>query len=403
MECEINKKLDEISNIVLENISVESLDYGLFTGKSGLILFLYYYASLMKSEEYKLYADDCLENIFLDLNQQESFEINLCEGVVGVYSMLCHLEQFGLISDSFVEYNTDFDELVYDRCIQYFEIRNFDYLYGAAGLLFYLVQRFELSREKKYLAMINNITHLIYLNLQRDSTWFEYFHKINGNINMGIAHGITSLLLIYNKILKLNDVMMFESSFILSTISSYYMRFLSHKNGNSYFPDIYNTRELSTLNYDTRLAWCYGDLGCLKAILDYSLLSSNYKLRIDIIKKLKEEAVFRKDLNLNMIIDAGLCHGSSGVANYFQSLFCAYKCKEFREAAEYWYRITLDFSKYENGYAGYCEAAKFNNEIYYKKSLDFIGGISGIGLSFISYISPKYSTWNDYLLFNTIA
>lgn len=403
MKSKINKKLDEIFHKVLDSISVKSLDYGLFTGKSGLILFLYYYAALTKSDKYKLCANDCLENIFLDLNQRDSLEINICEGVVGVYSMLCHLEQFEIVSNTLVEYDSEFDDFVYDRCIQYFERRNFDYLYGASGLLFYLVQRYELSREIKYLSMINNITHLIYLNLQRNFAWFEYFHNISGNINLGIAHGLTSLFLIYTKIINWSDEMKFEYSFVLSSISSYYMRFLDQKNGNSYFPDIYNIYENSNWTYDTRLAWCYGDLGCLKAILNYSLINSDSKLFGNVIKILKEEAISRRDLNRNMIIDAGLCHGSSGIANYFQSLFYAYKCREFKEAAQYWYSITLDFSKYEHGYAGYCEAAKFNGEIYYKKTLDFIGGISGIGLSFISYISPKYSTWNDYLLFNTIV
>lgn len=398
MEKDICHKIDEIANILRDRDILKNTNYGLFTGKSGIVLFLYYYSSLKHSNVIKKSANRLVEEIFEEINQLDRLDLNICEGICGFYLSLCHLEKFKFITDDYIEYDTNFDNFVYESCLKYFDKRNIDYLYGGTGLLYYLFNRYELSLDSIYTKNINDIIHLLHTNILKDKKWFAYFQLTEGRINFGIAHGITSLFLILSKIYNLKEVNHLELSNILSHLSLYYLEFINSKNNYSYFPDDYIIGKPHDTPIDSRLAWCYGDLGCLIALLNYASITKNNNLKNKVLNILRDEAIKRKDLDKNFIRDAGICHGSSGVANIFQTLYNKYHYPEFINAASYWFQITLDFAKFPTGYAGYCEGASIDEVIYYKNSIDFIGGITGIGLSLMSYISPRYSNWNFILL-----
>lgn len=93
------------------------------------------------------------------------------------------------------------------------------------------------------------------------------------------------------------------------------------------------------------------------------------------------------------MIGAGFCHGYVGVAHIFNRVYQLTKIVKFKDAASFWYKETLSFAKFNNGYAGYMT---YKNG--WQLELGLIQGFAGIGLSLISVTSSQASKWDECLL-----
>lgn len=110
------------------------------------------------------------------------------------------------------------------------------------------------------------------------------------------------------------------------------------------------------------------------------------------IEILRYAAQYRRDKKENLVLDAGLCHGSAGIAIIFYRMWWNTHLKEFKSACDYWIQETLQFSKFEKGLAGYLSLAN-NNELYQDWSL--LEGISGIGLVLMCYFNNIEPDWDQ--------
>lgn len=121
-------------------------DTSLSSGRSGIVLFAYYYADIMKDSDYGKFADDLLETVIK--NVSESMDAFYETGISGIGRLLIHLS-----SNNFVELEGDdvfenFDESLsqYLRCecgqrhrfmqmtgpAVYFHERNYNYFDNSA-------------------------------------------------------------------------------------------------------------------------------------------------------------------------------------------------------------------------------------------------------------------------------
>ena len=105
----------------------------------------------------------------------------------------------------------------------------------------------------------------------------------------------------------------------------------------------------------------------------------------------------RRDLKENFVLDAGLCHGTAGIAHIFNRMFINTGVTDFKEASDYWFEETLKMATFEDGLAGYKvwrtkEMGGWTNEY------GFLEGIAGIGLAMISTISNINPDWDECLL-----
>jgi len=75
-------------------------------------------------------------------------------------------------------------------------------------------------------------------------------------------------------------------------------------------------------------------------------------------------------------------------------MFFQTQCDEFKESVSYWIKQTLNFSRFEDGLAGY--------KSWMKDALvcddSFLTGISGIGLVLLSHIDTNQHDWDEMLL-----
>jgi lantibiotic modifying enzyme len=164
--------------------------------------------------------------------------------------------------------------------------------------------------------------------------------------------------------------------------------------GDSMFPSVIDLFNKSNNLSDSRLAWCYGDLGIAYSILYYYRASRDitYKdIALEIIKH-----CINRDKNTG-VNDKCFCHGTSGLFYIYYKLYSIFDIKIFEKAYKYWLNLTLE--NYRN--ISSFETCALNIELKKKEymlDLGLIEGITGIGLSLISYLDTKENDWEDFFM-----
>jgi lantibiotic modifying enzyme len=146
-----------------------------------------------------------------------------------------------------------------------------------------------------------------------------------------------------------------------------------------------------------RFAWCYGDPGVIVALYGAALGVENDSLRATAL----ELALWASDLSHPHpdVIDAGLCHGSAGVAHIFNRLYQATGEEQLANAARYWFGRTLELRTPGVGIAGYRSfGSRFDAPRQWVDDGSFLTGVSGTALALLASISNVEPLWDRVLL-----
>lgn len=399
----LDAKLHDIAESTLENWRKLDPNCGVFSGRSGVVLFLMYYYQYCRDERYKHCAYHILNDSFDALNKINKMSLFLADGVSGLYSTLFHLLENNIIKSDLFEYDDCFDKIIYKRIINELKLRNYDYFYGSSGLLFFLFQRLKSERNNETLTRyINETINELDKYIEENKYYLSYHNQNNGTINFGTPHGITSWILVMSKIEE-EFPKKFEAITLMEKIISPMFCCLEKRYGYSYFPDtmdIIISTGIKIADFNSRLAWCYGDLLCGIALGRYGYITENEEIKQK-SKTIISDCAKRFNLKQNHIRDAGICHGTAGLVTVFNNInrkMSFLNQPDVSETITYWMRHTLNFSKYKHGYAGYCNATFVGNRYKPEPRLDFLSGISGIGLSMIGFINKDLSSWDELLL-----
>jgi len=148
---------------------------------------------------------------------------------------------------------------------------------------------------------------------------------------------------------------------------------------------------------DSRLAWCYGDLGIGAALYQAGVLADNPKWKAEALKVLKHSAS-RRDLEVNSVFDASVCHGAAGVAHIFNRMFQYTREEEFKDATLYWLKQTMDFALFDDGIAGFKVWHGREADGKWVNDLNMLSGVAGVGLVLLSAVSDIEPGWDQCLL-----
>lgn len=398
-EC-ISNKINEIFLSLKERIDYIK-NFNFYMGKSGMFLFLILYQTLQK----KSISDIKIHDIVSSLIDQAS-KCTITNSIDFTYyaelSWFIHfLSEKGLI-DIDSDYFSEINDSLYEGMSLLLERNEYGCINGAISIALYFYYRY-LAGDESLKTYLNSFVDQLMKNRIENEDSIKWINTIDygtfeQGYNLGIAHGHPGILLFFIKLYaadiktdSIPNAMIKIANFLLHQKHS----LDTHK---SFFYDVCS--EKSTSGRDTRLGWCYGDLS-----VGYSLLMSSQLLRN---KCLYEEAMniliettYRKDLKDIGIVDAGLCHGTSGIAHIYDRLYRQTNEQKFKYSALYWYKETIKMAKHESDYAGYelpyylSESEKELKEIH---NLSFLTGISGVGLSLCSAIYPIEPLWDECLL-----
>lgn len=322
-------------------------DYGLFNGLSGELLFLLLY---------KYYVKDCSDSLIEQyynkinsiLDNSSALYVNWGNGVCGYFYVFNYLLNNKMISTDMYEYDSSFDYIVYNKILEFIEEENFDCLYGAGGMLYFLQSRINYNNEVS--ECLIDIIDQIYM---KRNIFFDPERKFD----LGIPHGISGLMLVFCKISdRLNRCK--KTLDILERISLILLYYFKNGGSDSSFFPKYDT---DGSYEEIRSAWCYGDLSCGLALLECSRFVNINKS--DILEMLNSLSTKRNMMNN----DIGVCHGIVGLMYIFRYLYDTTRIENFRNSSIYW-------------------KLKFMEKLKYLDNIDFslINGKAGVGLSLLN-------------------
>lgn len=381
---------------ILQNIFVDvnkdkSSSLSLYSGDAGIQLFNYLYLDNgnMIDDEFQIKFETLAEN-----SVSYSYS-TFCTGYSGINWFFKFLHKKGILDSENRDLLCYRDEELEKASLNMLKMGNYDFLHGACGIAYYLLYSPRTVSDEYYASLFSLLNSLIYKSINKDLIPKYDFAtaRINPNeINLGLAHGIPSILKFCVQCYK-QGVCVAESEKLGRKIIDYLLTNTNDDISRSYFSSSISPGKEFTAS---RLAWCYGDLGA-GVILYQAGITFGLKNIVDFSLKILIHSSKRRTTDETSIFDAGICHGTAGVAHIYNKMWHHTQNEVFKEACDFWIQKTLEFSIHSDGIAGY----KTYNPIkkVYNNESSLLEGAAGIGLVLMSYLNGDFS-WDYCLMLN---
>ena len=395
----VTKKLAEIANIIVENNFQENI--GLLSGAMGEALFLFHYDKFNGENRVYNRGIELIEIIFKTINGG-NLQTSFCNGLAGVGWGIEYLIENNFIEEDIRDSLTEIDDLIGEMMVNEMANGHFDYLHGASGNVLYLLRRRQSNSSKidsylkRYLEFLDRSSEVSQNNsLKWSSIVDSRTNKLGYNISL--SHGIASIIVILSK-LYINQIEKDHTLCLAEKSVNYLLEQRVDKSKlHSYFPtfSIESNSVILPENLQSRLSWCYGDVGISAALWQSGKNFCKKEwmaLAVDIALK----STYRP-LNNTGVVDAGICHGASGLCHIYNKFFINTGNKRFFKASQFWLHETLRMAKFNDGLAGYkfFDPSKQGNWI---NETNLLNGICGIGMAMLSSKYEMNNSWDESLL-----
>ncbi|KAA1247639.1 lanthionine synthetase C family protein [Aquimarina sp. RZ0] len=373
---------------------------GVLGGSSGIALFHFYYAAF---SEDTLHSDQGAAVISETFNRiQEGYSYpTFCDGIAGACWVLELLkeEQFVTLQEDVI--TAELDNYLLDCMKKDIAENNYDFLHGAIGYGYYFLKRYQQAEtvhsKKQYQKhLMPLITFLTDTAISGNTgIWWKSVIKVGEEkfegCNLGLSHGMSSILNFLSRVSIYPDF----SDQALPLVKPAIKHILDCKHTDmeytSTFPNWITSEKPE--GYNSRLAWCYGDLGVGISLLRAGELLEDEDLMHEAITVLKLSAK-RKDIKEALVKDAGVCHGAFGIIHIYRFLYKKTHDTVFKKTADYWANVGLEMATHTDGYAGYL----FGYEGSWKLQDCLLDGIAGVGLAILSYLTDDETMWDEALM-----
>jgi len=387
---QIASKLSEISD-ALYNYQFDSENIGLMGGKTGVALFFYYYYKYTNNTKFLDKANELIHADFDSINSGFAYGTH-AGGISGILFTLSLLKEQEFIDFEEEDILTPFDPFLIKNTQNDFAANNYDYLHGALGYGINFLRGVNHTDTLNYIFEELNKSAKDFN--ERGYAWISSnsFTKQTG-YNLSLSHGISSIIyFLSNLYLKSDDK---EKTYNLLSKAITYLEsnIQPYDKIGSYFSSWAMDNDETE---KSRLAWCYGDMGIAISLWQAGNNTNTQKWK-DLAEEIMLHSATRRDIISEHVNDSGLCHGSAGLGLIFARMYNYTDRLEFKDAANYWLNVTLEFANNEDGIAGY---KTYRTKDYggYIKDTSFLEGVSGVGLFLISTISEIEPVWDTTIL-----
>lgn len=373
---------------------------------------LFYFATRYKYTNNIKFKDKSITllNNLIDVFQDKDLPSSFIEGFEGVYWVINFLNKCNIITDE--EILSDLHDFLYDSIRIDIKTNNFDLLHGYIGKIKYLIHSKNHNKEKVN-RLIDDIINSLYKNSKefKDCNglyWYDLEGRNNNSINIGLAHGIPSVLVFLTKLHSLG----FKNPLIKIMIIGIINLLLFVKNDNneisSYGDEIVIDEKINSIICKvkiSRLGWCYGDIGISYSIYFAGLIMGNELWKGEATKIIKKAC--RRGLSDSGIthfndysfFDVAFCHGISGITYVLKRMSCWIDDKEIKNRLIYWenelLKNTNTFLNIKDDiYYPYDKQDK--NYTYIVDKENFLSGITGTGLVIQSILYNRFE-WSHLL------
>lgn len=363
--------------------------WGLGAGRTGILLYLFYAYKHELITGFEQFEEETLALSNVGLNE---IGCSYGAGKAGLNWFYQVMFNQGLLDQEDVDLLCFDDEYLESFAYSALQGGNYDFLYGSTGAAAYLLFRYGQEKEAFFIKLMAAFNTLV---MQYKGAVPAYNLSENRlvpeMVNLGLAHGLPAILkfciLCYNR-----SVCREESRALALQLIAYLRAQVNTDTRECYFPSVVEEGAVSDEKL-SRLGWCYGDLGIAYVLYQAALTFADEELRTFALTVL-EHSTQRRHNEQTLVHDAGFCHGSAGIAHFYNRLWLETEMPVFREATDYWMQQTLAYAKYEDGAGGYKKWDGASRS--WERDYSLLEGAAGIGLVMISYLTGDCS-W-DYSL-----
>lgn len=391
MKILIKQKIEEINILLTKKISegIGENDQGLMTGDHGILLFILYHISSIKKSIIQE-EEEALIELVINNTKDGSNPYAYCDGLPGILCLFDILRKKKIIDINISDSNRKINNYLTKAVEKGIATNNYDFLHGTPGSILYF------SKTESNKNTTNKFIDGIHLNAIKNTTintfkWESYISNENSSgYNLSLAHGMSSTVILLSRLLKNEPYNKKIKEMINGTINFFFSQELDTYIYGSYYPPFIIKNKPVT---KSRMGWCYGDLGVALAMWQAGKVMNQTKWK-DKALEVFLYATTRKDPDTEFVKDAGICHGSAGLAMIFRRMYLETGIEEFKTATDHWINETLKNARFEDGLAGYKRLTMDGWENDYS----LIMGIAGIGLVLISYLTNDAQEWDELFL-----
>ncbi len=215
----------------------------------------------------------------------------------------------------------------------------------------------------------------------------------NGYYNLGVAHGIPGIIHFLSEVSATTIVDQHRSRRLLEGAVNWLISQRRPPGSRSTFSSWIVPGEEPS---DSRLAWCYGDLGILSVLLQVARRAGREDWQQFANNLLDHCLAWPPDES--GIGDAPLCHGAMGVAHIFNRLYHSENDPRCLQAALMWLKLTLAMRQPGTGVGGFSSLTDSVGAIVWEASPAFLDGAIGVALALLAAMTPVEPAWDRLLL-----
>lgn len=389
-KSDVTKILDTLELISKSLIDCPNTNPDLFSGNAGVSLYWQYLFQYTKDRKTHERSLSLLESS-LDALGKTPLSYTYCTGVAGILWNFCHFSKNRFISanlDDFI--GKEFDNYITESVKTGFINNNSDYLHGAMGPALYSLERTDNNACLNTLKDVVNGLNQTSVKFDDGIAWNDFMEPEKEKYILGLAHGSPGMVVVLSKIYQVLN------SDLADQLIKKSVRWILSKKKNtssgSLFPSVFPYDQDS----NSRLSWCYGDLGIAVALFQAGKETGNEKWISEGISIAKYSCT-RKSLSDNGVLDVCFCHGTAGIAHIFNRFFQYTQEEVFREASRYWFYATIDMCNREDGMKIFIRDTKRGTSGYELRT-GILEGIAGVGLSLIGSIHDNEPKWDRCFL-----
>ena len=368
-------------------------DASLLGGQMGFAIFEAYYNRHFGIED----DSRVWERVSSSLNAIQEGQLihSFAGGIVGIAWGFLHLFNQGLLQDDELDPQSiveDLDEGLFESAMMLLEDGNYDYLHGGLGACLYFLERTQSPQIEDYLTQIVEQLSTVAVRFRNgDITWkFDNFGSRGPEepnvYNLGLSHGTASIVAILSLLYEKGHARERCAELISGNLQ--WMWRVKNKGTKSVFP---NTVTDIPTDQESRLAWCYGDLGIAN-----TFLLAGEKLQNDAWKNRAEQTILHSVARRGpdaLMNDAAFCHGTIGASYFFHQFSKQIVYPALHEAVDFWFQKTVKFAQLEH-----------SNDVFlsyhrdqYDSNLSLLDGEVSIGMVLLAKLGAS-TAWDRLAL-----
>lgn len=360
-----------------------SINVGLYTGLSGLILFYdcLYEAYPLEEYENKLLAVIEKAN---QLIEEGIDSVSLCSGIAGYGLALLRLKNKSIDIDE--DYFDSIDAIFLDDFQQLYKSNNFDFLHEAMGMAMYFIERYKVNKNKNSFEILTIFFQDLVLKINTDfkNVLVKSGENRGEHYSFGVAHGVASYVnfLIYFKenISAINVDISRPLKICINFLMSYKKYDIESK---QYFANVFLPETNSSI--PSRLSWCQGDVGISNSIFNAGTFLNDKELINEAILLMNQSTKIKfEDSGVN---DFGFCHGSAGLVIQYYLASKKYNI-DYSSSIDYWLEV---LEKQTNNFEEFLCYDNLNKK--YQPEINLLLGSAGLGLTLLTLENKIGTKW----------